>query len=390
MSVDFEWDALDPLLADTIVGLLNRQLQSVTRPSFLGPIEILSLDFGKVPPDIEILDVRDIYRDFVESDDEDVVVAKREVPATATKPSSIEDEEDYEWVSRRAAGRGMALDGPAYHHLPPHLRYGRGPAADLFAGLAGLSRPPSGVWHGHGSSASLPNLRDLGPLFSTSPNSISPYAAYSSIPLGARTPLSFPFLTHSAPSPVHSVDPPTPERPVDEPPVPTDAGDEPESDQPDVQMHFHVEHQSDARLTLTTSMIINYPSPSFMTLPIKLSVTGFAFNGEVVVAYEGSKKRLHVCILDELDPYGPIGDRPSRSPLGDTTPPDPDGPLPIPSKPPPIGTRLFPSIYIESEIGQTDKHVLKNVSRVERFIQDLIRKTIEDELVFPNFHTILL
>jgi len=59
-------------------------------------------------------------------------------------------------------------------------------------------------------------------------------------------------------------------------------------------------------------------------------------------------------------------------------------------KPLPIGQRLLPNIYIESEIGQTDKHVLKNVTRVERFIQDVIRKSIVEELVFPNFHTLVL
>ena len=59
-------------------------------------------------------------------------------------------------------------------------------------------------------------------------------------------------------------------------------------------------------------------------------------------------------------------------------------------KPLPIGQRLLPNIYIESEIGQADKHVLKNVTRVERFIQDVIRKSIVEELVFPNFHTLIL
>ena len=59
-------------------------------------------------------------------------------------------------------------------------------------------------------------------------------------------------------------------------------------------------------------------------------------------------------------------------------------------KPAPVGQRLLPSIFIESEIGQADKHVLKNVTRVERFIQDVIRKTVEEELVFPNFQTFVL
>jgi distribution and morphology protein 12 len=59
-------------------------------------------------------------------------------------------------------------------------------------------------------------------------------------------------------------------------------------------------------------------------------------------------------------------------------------------KPLPIGERLLPTIDIESEIGQVDKHVLKNVTRVERFIQDVVRKSLVDELVFPNFHTLVL
>jgi distribution and morphology protein 12 len=50
--------------------------------------------------------------------------------------------------------------------------------------------------------------------------------------------------------------------------------------------------------------------------------------------------------------------------------------------------RLLPKSYIESEIGQANKHVLKNVTRVERFIQ--VRTSVVEELVFPNFHTLIL
>jgi len=74
-----------------------------------------------------------------------------------------------------------------------------------------------------------------------------------------------------------------------------------------------------------------------------------------------------------------------------TTPPEQDEDVPLrPSKPLPVGQRLLPSIFIESEIGQADKHVLKNVTRVERFIADVIRKMVEEELVFPNFHTLVM
>jgi len=143
----------------------------------------------------------------------------------------------------------------------------------------------------------------------------------------------------------------------------------------------------------------------FMSLPIKLSVTGLIFTGELAVAYEGERKRVHLCILDDLDPYGPAaGDRPKRDSTNsslsefDENSPVVEGDVgggsgstpPRPAKPLPVGQRLLPSIYIESEIGQADKHVLKNVTRVERFIQDVIRKTVVEELVFPNFHTLIL
>ena len=206
---------------------------------------------------------------------------------------------------------------------------------------------------------------------------------------------------------------------------------------PNLQLHLHISWESNLRLTLTTSLLINYPSPMFMTLPIKLSITGLVFEGQLAVAYQGDKRRVHVCILDELDPYvpsAPYRNRDSGGGLRDkqdlnstvvmtstqsgedltSSPALSSSPLRPPTravplshqnsedsiglredyerneKPPPIGERLLPNIDIESEIGQADKHVLKNVGRVERFIQDVVRKSIVEELVFPNFHTLIL
>jgi len=195
------------------------------------------------------------------------------------------------------------------------------------------------------------------------------------------------------------------------PPV---APTQPSNTLPNLQLHLYINWNSDLRITLTTSLLINYPSPMFMSLPIKLSITGLVFTGEVAVAYEGERAtpRVHICILDDLDPYGPKT-HPKREPHPDTTPPLadeaesmlPPRPSPGSGKPQiPIGHRLLPSIFIESEIGQAESqsagqnpvhgpghgHVLKNVNRVERFIQDVIRKAVEEELVFPNFHTLVL
>ena len=393
MSIDLEWGKLDSSLANYVVEVLNRQLGNVERPSFIGPIEVTSLDFGSAVPDVELVDLRDIYRDFLEDEDEDLDRG----PVKVTEGA---EDEDFEWVSRRAVGREETL---AYQHLPPHVRYGRGGPADFFATMSAVR-----------STVSLsPSLDQLTPNFAEYRPPSQPL--WQSVPMYRSPTPSTPFTaglfrhdyTPTVDDEIHSKlteslsydsqggpSPPGLEQQSKTQPVPI--SEAPQNPHPNLQLHLRIDWNSNLRITLTTSLLINYPSPMFMSLPIKISITGLVFDGEIAVAYEGERRRVHLCILDDLDPYGPATDRPKREPaLSSHTPPELDDESPISniprsSKPQPIGQRLLPSIFIESEIGQADKHVLKNVTRVERFIQDVIRKTVEEELVFPNFHTLLM
>jgi distribution and morphology protein 12 len=382
MSIDLEWDKLDSSLSSALVDVLNTQLSNTQRPSFIGPVEVTSLEFGSSPPDVELVDLRDIYRDFLE-DDEDENVPDRKATAGVAG-----DVDGYEWVPRRAARRE---EGLAYHHLPPHVRHGH-----MFASTPALHSPRE-VWNG-GTN----HLADLSPSMSSSwpgPHFRSPTP---STPFSSLLQPNFDLRDTPDESSAHKSDTDPSQIPSDQVPNPPPESSStptpplpPDNPHPNLQLHLHVNWHSNLRITLTTSLLINYPSPMFMSLPIKLSVTGLLFTGELVVAYEGERKRVHICILDDLDPYGPVGDRTKRDSIGNMEQePDEDSPItgvpPRPAKPLPVGQRLLPSIFIESEIGQADKHVLKNVTRVERFIQDVIRKTVEEELVFPNFHTLVL
>lgn len=187
---------------------------------------------------------------------------------------------------------------------------------------------------------------------------------------------------------------------------------------PSLQLLVRLDHQPKIHITLLTSLQINYPAPMFMTLPLKLRITGFTLAADIVMAFNGPKKRLHVCIIDEHDPYTPSPalshtQSATHSPSPDYSQPSTPGPgtnQPLPSLRPeanrhrgysysththaepakPIGHRLLPNLQIESEIGQTDVHALRNVGKVEGFILDLMRKTLVDELVFPNYQTVAL
>ncbi|KAI5117304.1 hypothetical protein M0805_005533 [Coniferiporia weirii] len=414
MSLDLAWDKLDASLAERLVEILNKHLATVSRPSFIGPVEVTGIDFGTVCPDIEVVDMRDIYRDFLEDDEDDALDSASQVPlkgsegvgagAAAAQSFGAAEEDDYEWVSRRETQRAYTQEAPAYHHLPPHLRYGRPPSSEILAALPGIhsSRDLWGggamsmnMGMGMGMGMSTPNPTNFRP--GLAPLQGMPGMGMAASMYAMRTP-SNPLSTSSPAGQYDRSFDTSPEvqTPPDAPRAEASAGANAPSPapapsgHPNLQLHLRIPHHSDLRLALTTSLLINYPSPMFMALPIKLAVTGFVFDGEVVVAYEGQRRRVHFCVLDDLDPYGPAGERPKRGSEA-SSPVDPDdGPPARPAKPLPVGQRLLPSIIIESEIGQADKHLLKNVTRVERFIQDVIRETIEDELVFPNFHTLIL
>ncbi|KAJ4478493.1 mitochondrial distribution and morphology protein 12 [Lentinula aciculospora] len=383
MSIDLEWSKLDSTLSHALVNALSRQLSTTTRPSFIGPIEVTSIEFGTTAPDIELVDLRDIYRDFLEDDEDD---EKEAVKVT----EGVEDDDGFEWVSRRAARRE---EGLAFQQLP---HFGRGGPMNTFASTPTLHSPVIDTWN-----PALSSLVDYRPSYASwSSPGASPFrrtVSSNPIPSNIAIPIP-PYLgfdqNTSQTGPPSSLNnsslPNQPESSVSISPPPP-----PVNNHPNLQLHLHINWHSDLRITLTTSLLINYPSPMFMSLPIKLSVTGLIFTGELTVAYEGERGRVHLCILDDLDPYGPATERPKRDSQtlnASVTPEDEPESInpPRPTKPLPIGQRLLPSIFIESEIGQADKHVLKNVNRVERFIQDVIRKAVEEELVFPNFHTLVL
>ncbi|KAJ3534755.1 hypothetical protein NMY22_g6786 [Coprinellus aureogranulatus] len=376
MSIDLSWSSLDTSLSTYLVTALNKHLSTTTRPSFIGPIIVTSLDFGSNAPDVELVDLRDIYRDFLEDSDDE---GSEEgggggggAPVKVTEGGE-DDVDGFEWVSRRAAREDPAPTAFG-RHLPQHLLYGltSGPATP--SGSMIMDYPWAAGNIGTRPFSSGPLQRNLS---------------------GSST---MPGLAEQ----LHGMMGTFTQSPEQQTPPPAASGQQEQEEQqqqqaphPNLQLHFLINWQSNLRITITTSLLINYPSPMFMSLPIKLSVTGLEFSGEVAVAYEGERRRVHLCILDDLDPYGPAGDRPKReTPLSSSIPPEPaldeDGMPTRPSKPLPVGQRLLPSIVIESEIGQQDKHVLKNVTRIERFIQDVIRKTVEEELVFPNFHTLVM
>ncbi len=173
----------------------------------------------------------------------------------------------------------------------------------------------------------------------------------------------------------------------------------------DMQAVFRIRYAGDVRLELTAMILLDYPMPSFVGIPLKLNITGLTFDGVGVIAY--IRKRVHFCFLSPEDALAAVGEDDG----GDED--DPGGATSgnqhtgaghervgsedrTQSSP---GTRgkgrvggLLQEIRVESEIGQREgtKQSLKNVGKVEKFVLEQVRRIFEEEFVYPSFWTFLV
>jgi distribution and morphology protein 12 len=149
----------------------------------------------------------------------------------------------------------------------------------------------------------------------------------------------------------------------------------------DFQVLCHAKYAGDIKISLTAEILLDYPMPSFVGLPLKLNVTGVTFDGVAVIAY--IHKRIHFCFLSPEDADALVG-----SPSNDHNQQDSFPGSDSKQK----GLGLLQEIRVESEIGRKEdgKQVLKNVGKVERFVLAQVRRIFEEELVFPSFYTFLV
>jgi hypothetical protein len=120
--------------------------------------------------------------------------------------------------------------------------------------------------------------------------------------------------------------------------------------------------------------------PSFVGIPVQLSVTGMSFDGIGVTAH--IRKRVHFCFLSPEDALTAVG----LPPEDEEEAQNGEG----------GGKKRFggllQEIQVESEIGLREggKQSLKNVGKVERFVLEQVRRIFEDEFVYPSFWTFLV
>lgn len=416
MSVDIHWNTLTTgpdgeELAETVRAFIHERFQQITLPRFIRSVRVHSFDFGEVAPDVEIKDICDPLRDFYDEqegssqdgDSQDTVAAlhsssrasnsspSHRYPHTAVNAGDNAGQaqsSDLSHADTRAAGLRrppIGQDqptGPLFSNLQTpgiaggtsnmnyfHLPFG--------PGLSGTATPLAAVAGAHFHSGWPDSSNSV--LFTPLPGEQHGFKSITSLaPTSTADPSSRPQSQHQGS--MAGEDAPSA---FDQFPPSGYPGSEElylsDSDPNDIQIVAHVKYAGDLRLSLTAEILLDYPMPSFVGIPLQLNVTGLRFDGIAILAY--IKKRAHVCFLSPEDAEAYM----DRGTMADDIVNE-------------HGQQhaqfggLLEEIKVESEIGEREngKQVLKNVGKVEKFILEQVRRIFEDEFVYPSFWTFLV
>ncbi|KAJ5614562.1 hypothetical protein N7528_008216 [Penicillium herquei] len=433
MSIEVDWATATSgpdgeALAERIRSFVHEKFQQVALPRFIRSVQCHSFEFGTIGPDLEIKDFCEPFSDFYEEDDDDTSATSEEL-IEQWSHSDYEDEiqmshaahsphsfSHHPYPGERFQPSALRSPLPLGDHLNPHFlpRAGTpgipGGTSNLgyhhlmsLGGLSGTQTPLAAVasgWsdsgldpHSRGTYAPRPSIHQRQqPSQRPEPDLDTTHSA--SRPSTANTHPSHPSIgqnTGSSGSNRNSADhpadipQPSVESVIDDPSIPIPPRMR-ERRPDDFQILCHARYAGDVRLSLTAEILLDYPMPSFVGLPLKLNVTGITFDGVAVVAY--IRKRVHFCFLSAEDADALLGSESQAS----------GGQVPGEDGRPKSGAEqkrqggLLQEIRVESEIGRKEdgKQVLKNVGKVERFVLAQVRRIFEEELVYPSFWTFLI
>ncbi|KMU82531.1 mitochondrial inheritance component mdm12 [Coccidioides immitis H538.4] len=441
MSIDINWEAATSgpdgeALAERIRSFIHDKFQQIALPRFIRSVEVNSFDFGTIKPELQIKDLCDPFEDFYEEDEDNEigdgeVTDHRNLDFPALEMSG----------ARRTRGKRNILrskmTGYAAESNPMMSRYPRkripgieaDPISNVLRGsleslllYAGLAPRDSGRYF---ESRLL--LHALGGISGTQTPLSSVLAARSPrvyvMPLSLENLLIHNDLIPSGPARrqseididtgnsrpstadtldslnIHGIPDPVLPRSSDDahPNVLPRRDNSPaprrvrEKRPEDLQVLCRLRYNGNIRLSLTALVLLDYPMPNFVGLPLKLNITGLTFDGVAVVAY--IRKRVHFCFLspedadtlfgaDDTNEAGHLQSRDSLAGgINDTS---------YSSRRP--HDSLLRDVRVESEIGRKEdgKQVLKNVGKVEKFVLEQVRRIFEEEFVYPSFWTFLV
>jgi len=137
----------------------------------------------------------------------------------------------------------------------------------------------------------------------------------------------------------------------------------------DIQFIVEIDYKGDITIEVQVDLLLNYPSPGFITLPVKLKIVDLGIHSLAVIAHVSKVVFLSfLCDIND-EQFDDIIKNPTLSKNNRNR------------------IDIVRSMRIESEIGdnQGEGSVLRNVGKVERFLTEMVRGLLRDELAWPGW-----
>jgi distribution and morphology protein 12 len=291
MSFDISWDKLDKQLAQKVQDIINEHFRTTNnKPLFIGDIEISDFDFGTIPPSVEIVDVTDPFPEFYLPDN---VVVEVDVRSDLAE-------------SRIVGGvRSRVRNGNGNGGMRAGVEEGRTRESVVNNGQqmshhASSSFPQSNPLHNNNNNNKPPITPIITSTITSSPTAITP----SSLSTISDTSAEYLYqrqqrfrnseISLNLKDYNHQIDEQLQfESSNSEEEVPL-------NQDTDSQINVEMSYKGNMKMVISTELYMNYPSLMFMSLPVRLTITGFEFSGEdgfnCLIVYFFSKKKIVINI----------------------------------------------------------------------------------------------
>lgn len=343
MSFDINWDKLvsDNAVNETVKEFLDQQFNSISLPSFIDNLSVTNFSLGNIPPEITIRHVGDPFDEFYhEENSED-----EEKKGTPAMPSGFSDDEESEDEHMETTLHEAANRERLQNIVP-------------ITGFDNTSRKSLDILK-HFHNYNMNNVGLGNHLYGSQGND-------SETPTNIFSHNLYSFHQSSAPR------------------------NETKKSESDLQLILEIDYHGDISLELTVNLLVNYPSSSFITLPIKLRITDLVVHSLAAVAY--LEKSVFVSFLCDVNDTSSDYFT-SSNVSGHTT--EGSGNTSTSA----LGGNLtdyantgnheridvIRNIKIESEIGELENNILRNVGKVEKFLVEQLRAIIRDEIAWPSW-----
>lgn len=329
MSFDISWDNVisDESINQRLREFFNDQLNQITLPSFIDNLTVTGFSLGSIPPEITIRHIGNPFEEFYHETD------------------SEEDDK----------------------------RLTKGRTAQVSESDSDNSEDEHSTFNGIGNNDILPNFSPT-PIDSTSRKSLEAFKNLHSynmnnVGLGHHDIEAPPnFFSHSnytfRPSSIRE--------------------SQTKKSENDIQFILDIDFKGNASLELTVNLQVNYPSSHFISLPIKLKISDVVIHSLAAVAYlEKSIFITFICDLNDMRSDYFTSSNSSGQSKGASI----NGGNFVDYTSSNYRERIdvIKSVKIDTEIGEMENNVLRNVGKVEKFLVEQLQSLIRDEIAWPNW-----